>query len=170
MHDLVIRGGRVVDGSGGEPLVTDIAVDNGTIAAIGRVSARGREEIDAREHIVTPGFADLHTHLDAQIGWDPTLTPLPQHGVTTALMGNCGMTFAPVRGSDHALCARLLEDTESAEPVFALGQLFWLGEDEPDYGYPEQNSLQALAAQRRKHPAATFLHLSRESQGQVLRH
>lgn len=133
MHDLVIRGGYLVDGGGGQPLVADIAVDDGTIAAIGQVHARGREEIDAREHVVTPGFVDLHTHLDAQIGWDPFLTPLPQHGVTTALMGNCGMTFAPVRSTDHALLAEMMEAVEDIPAGAITAGLPWSWESYGEY-------------------------------------
>ncbi len=99
-HDWVIRAGLVVDGSGSEPKVADVAIDGGDITAVGRVEAPGRQEIDASGHIVTPGFVDLHTHLDAQIGWDPMLTPVSWHGVTTALLGNCGVTFAPCRPGD----------------------------------------------------------------------
>ena len=95
-HDLVIRGGMVVDGTGNEPVAADVAVDGNSITAVGEVGAPGREEIDAAGHAVTPGFVDIHTHLDAQIGWDPLLTPVTWHGVTTALLGNCGVTFAPL--------------------------------------------------------------------------
>eukprot|EP01036_Dinobryon_divergens_P057106 gene57106-biopygen47331 len=94
-HDLVIRGGVIADGLGGEPFTGDVAVDGGRITTVGRVADRGSTEIDACGQIVSPGFVDLHTLLDAQVGWDPDLTPVSQHGVTTALMGNCGVTFAP---------------------------------------------------------------------------
>src|ERR1700753_81573 len=96
-HDIVIRGGKIVDGTGAEPYSGDIAVKDGRIAEIGKVAETGAHEIDADGAIVTPGFIDLHTHLDAQIGWDPDLTPISWHGVTTALMGNCGVTFAPCK-------------------------------------------------------------------------
>ena len=94
MHDLVIRNGLVVDGAGAEPRKADLAVDGDANTAIGEVSAGGKRVIDTAGHIVMPGFIDLHTHLDAQIGWDPLLTPISWHGVTTALLGNCGLTFA----------------------------------------------------------------------------
>ncbi len=111
-HESVIRGGRIVDGTGGEPFVGDVAIDNGRITAVGEVSQPGRSELDATGHIVTPGFVDIHTHLDAQIGWDPHLTPLSWHGVTTAMLGNCGVTFAPVRPGDHGLLAAMMETVE----------------------------------------------------------
>ena len=86
MHDIVIRNGLVVDGTGTEPVKADIAIDGDTIVAIGEIKESGQKEIDAAGHIVTPGFVDVHTHLDAQIGWDPQLTPISWHGVTTALL------------------------------------------------------------------------------------
>ncbi|HAC81184.1 MAG TPA: amidohydrolase, partial [Deltaproteobacteria bacterium] len=100
-HDLVIRGGELVDGTGAEPRRGDLAIDGNKITAVGKVSGSGREEIDATGRLVTPGFVDVHTHLDAQIGWDPLLTPVSWHGVTTALIGNCGVTFAPCRPDDR---------------------------------------------------------------------
>src|ERR1700746_2128886 len=99
-HDIVIRGGKIVDGTGREPYRGDLGIDGGAITAVGVVEGRGRREIDAEGMTVTPGFVDIHTHLDAQIGWDPDCTPVSWHGVTTALLGNCGVTFAPCRPSD----------------------------------------------------------------------
>jgi len=125
MHDIVIRGGTVVDGSGSEPMIADVAIDADRITAVGEVCPDGRKEIDAHEHIVTPGFVDLHTHLDAQIGWDPFLTPLPQHGVTSALLGNCGMTFAPVRKGDHTLLAGMMEAVEDIPASAIIEGLSW---------------------------------------------
>ena len=113
MFDLVIRNANLVDGTGAPPVAGDIAVDGDTIAAIGAVPGAGREEIDATDHIVTPGFVDLHTHFDAQIGWDPMLTPVSWHGVTTALMGNCGVTFAPCRAEDR----EFLEAAANDQPI-----------------------------------------------------
>ena len=96
-HDLMITGGTVVDGTGAEPIKADLAVTDGRITRIGDLAGdSAAETIDASGKIVTPGFVDLHTHLDAQIGWDPMMTSSSYHGVTTAMIGNCGVTFALV--------------------------------------------------------------------------
>ncbi|MDA0791612.1 MAG: amidohydrolase family protein, partial [Proteobacteria bacterium] len=96
-HEIVIRGGTIVDGTGNESFTGDVAIDGDVITEVGHVTEKGVREIDASGAIVSPGFVDLHTHLDAQIGWDPMLTPISWHGVTTVLMGNCGVTFAPCK-------------------------------------------------------------------------
>lgn len=133
MHDLVIRGGKVVDGSGEVPYFADIAVDAGLISQIGEVPDEGREEIDAAGLIVTPGFVDIHTHYDGQVTWDNRLTPSSQHGVTTVVMGNCGVGFAPCRPEDHDRLIRLMEGVEDIPfPVLATG-LPWNWESFPDY-------------------------------------
>ena len=110
--DLVIRGGTIVDGSGTSQYSGDVAIRNGVIAEIGRVRGVGREEVDARDRIVTPGFVDIHTHYDGQITWDDRLSPSSGHGVTTAVMGNCGVGFAPVRANHHEMLVRLMEGVE----------------------------------------------------------
>ena len=97
MRDLVIRNGFLVDGTGRPGFEGEIAVEAGVIVAVGKNVGRGREEIDARGLLVTPGFVDMHTHYDGQATWDPWLTPSGWHGVTTAVMGNCGVGFAPVK-------------------------------------------------------------------------
>ena len=97
MHDLVVRGGTIVDGTGAPAFTGDLAVDGGVVTQVGRVDGEGREEIDAKGKLVTPGFVDVHTHYDGQVTWDPQLTPSTWHGVTTVVMGNCGVGFAPVR-------------------------------------------------------------------------
>ncbi len=132
-HDIVIRGGDVVDGTGAEPVRGDLAIDGGTIAAVGKVDGRGRREIDAEGLAVTPGFIDLHTHLDAQIGWDPEMTPISWHGVTTALMGNCGVTFAPCRPQDNELLAGMMETVEDIPKNAILTGLPWNWEDYGGY-------------------------------------
>ena len=94
-HDVVVRGGTVVDGTGAPARTADVAVDDGRITAVGRVYGRGEQEIDADGALVTPGWVDIHTHYDGQVTWDPEVTPTSWHGVTTIVMGNCGVGFAP---------------------------------------------------------------------------
>src|SRR5438128_2417429 len=108
-HDMVIRGGMVADGLGGEPVEGDVAVDGDRITAVGRVTGSGREEIDASGRLVTPGFVDIHTHYDGQATWDSHIAPSSWHGVTTAVMGNCGVGFAPVRPGDQHRLIELME-------------------------------------------------------------
>jgi N-acyl-D-aspartate/D-glutamate deacylase len=132
-HDIVIRGGEIVDGSGGEPVKGDIAIDDGLISAVGEVDGKGNEEVDAEGHIVSPGFIDLHTHLDAQIGWDPSMTPVSWHGVSTALMGNCGVTFAPCKPSDRELLAGMMETVEDIPKQAILTGLPWTWEHYGEY-------------------------------------
>ena len=124
-HDLVIRGGELVDGTGAEARPGDLAIDGGTISAVGQVDGKGKREIDARGLAVTPGFVDLHTHLDAQIGWDPQMTPVSWHGVTTALLGNCGVTFAPCKPADVELLAAMMETVEDIPKNAILTGLPW---------------------------------------------
>ena len=124
-HDVVIRGGSVVDGTGAEPYSADIAIDGDTITEIGKVTGKGREEIRADGLNVSPGFIDLHTHLDAQIGWDPQVTSVSWHGVTTALLGNCGVTFAPCKASDREFLAGMMETVEDIPKNAILHGLPW---------------------------------------------
>ena len=130
-HDIVIRGGELVDGSGSGPTLGDLAIDDGIITGVGEVAGQGKREIDARGMAVTPGFVDLHTHLDAQIGWDPEMTPVSWHGVTTALLGNCGVTFAPCKPKDVELLAAMMETVEDIPKNAILTGLPW---DWEDYG------------------------------------
>jgi N-acyl-D-aspartate/D-glutamate deacylase len=132
-HEIVIRGGRIVDGTGSAPWMGDVAIDAGHITALGKVDGRGAREIDADGHIVTPGFVDLHAHLDAQIGWDPTLTPVSWHGVTSVLIGNCGVTFAPCKPSDRELLAGMMETVEDIPKHAILTGLPWSWEDYGGY-------------------------------------
>ena len=124
-HDLVIRGGKVVDGTGNAPFSADVAIDGDTITDIGNVAGSGKEEIDADGLNVSPGFIDLHTHLDAQIGWDPQVTSVSWHGVTTALLGNCGVTFAPCKATDREFLAGMMETVEDIPKNAILHGLPW---------------------------------------------
>ncbi|WP_315722610.1 MULTISPECIES: N-acyl-D-amino-acid deacylase family protein [unclassified Bradyrhizobium] len=131
--DLVIRGGTIADGSGGELYEADVAIADGRIVAVGKVAASGREEIDARGRLVTPGFVDVHTHYDGQVTWSHDISPSSQNGVTTAIMGNCGVGFAPCRPADHQRLIQLMEGVEDIpEPVLEAG-IPWEWESFPDY-------------------------------------
>src|SRR6266498_3554627 len=110
-YDLVIRNGSVVDGSGQRPFRADVAVQGARIAAIGRIGDTGIDEVDAEGHLVTPGFIEVHSHMDAQVFWD-SLGCSAVHGVTTAIMGNCGFTLAPCRESEKDYVMRSLERAE----------------------------------------------------------
>ena len=111
-YDLIIRGGTVVDGTGAPPRTADVAVTDGVVAEVGRVDGSARRIVDADGLTVTPGFVDVHTHFDGQATWDPHLTPSCWHGVTTAIMGNCGIGFAPVRPDRHEWLIALMEGVE----------------------------------------------------------
>src|SRR5271163_1411938 len=109
VYDLVIRNGSVIDGTGAAAYPADVAIAGGRIAAIGRVREPAKQTIDAEGHVVTPGFIDGHTHMDAQINWDPLGTSSCWHGVTSVIMGNCGFTLAPCKESEKDLVFRSLE-------------------------------------------------------------
>ncbi|HLK26310.1 MAG TPA: amidohydrolase family protein [Caulobacteraceae bacterium] len=132
-YDLVVRGGLVYDGSGAAPREADVAVKDGLVAAVGQISGAGAEEIDARGLVVAPGFVDIHTHYDGQATWESRMQPSSWHGVTTVVMGNCGVGFAPCRPDDHDRLIRLMEGVEDIPfPVLAEG-LPWNWESYPDY-------------------------------------
>src|SRR5690606_25689733 len=131
--DIVLRGGTVFDGLGGEGVEADVAVRDGKIAHIGKVSGSGKEEIDARDRIVTPGFVDVHTHYDGQVTWANQLSPSSWHGVTTAVMGNCGVGFAPCRPDDHDELIRLMEGVEDIPFPVLTEDLAWDWKSFPDY-------------------------------------
>ncbi len=133
MHDLIIRGGTVVDGTGAPGQPADVAVDGDRIVAVGAVDGPGRRTIDAEGLTVTPGFVDAHTHLDAQLGWDPEATPSSWHGVTSVVIGNCGVTFAPCRPEDRAWLAEMMESVEDIPAAAILGGLPWDWESYGDY-------------------------------------
>src|SRR6202051_4248895 len=131
--DLVIRGGNIADGLGGEVFEADVAIADGRIVEVGKVLGKGKEEIDARGKLVTPGFVDVHTHYDGQVTWSQDITPSSQNGVTTAIMGNCGVGFAPCKPADHRRLIELMEGVEDIpEPVLSAG-IPWAWESFPDY-------------------------------------
>ena len=131
--DLVLRNGTVIDGSGGDPFRADVAVSGGVITEVGRIGATGREEIDAEGLLITPGFVDIHTHYDGQVTWDSRLAPSSLHGVTTAVMGNCGVGFAPVRPADHAMLVELMEGVEDIPGAALHEGLPWSWSSFPEY-------------------------------------
>lgn len=131
--DMILRGGTIYDGTGGAPYTADIGMRDGRIVEIGRIAARGEAEIDADGAIVTPGFVDIHTHYDGQACWDPLLTPSCYHGVTTAVMGNCGVGFAPLRPGEQDRLIALMEGVEEI-PGSALSEgVPWNWESFADY-------------------------------------
>ena len=148
--DLVIRGGTVIDGSGGEPFVGDVAISDGMIAAIGAFTGSGTEEIDAAGRIVTPGFVDPHTHYDGQAVWSERLSPSSSHGVTSVVIGNCGVGFAPCRAADRAILIDVMEGVEDIPGVVMADGLPWNWETFPEF-------LDALDAGRRDIDLAAFL-------------
>ncbi|CCE09885.1 putative N-acyl-D-amino-acid deacylase family protein (D-aminoacylase) [Bradyrhizobium sp. STM 3843] len=131
--DLVIRGGTIADGTGRALYEADVAMSGGRITEVGKVQAKGREEIDAKGKLVTPGFVDVHTHYDGQVTWSHEISPSSQNGVTTAIMGNCGVGFAPCRPVDHQRLIQLMEGVEDIpEPVLSAG-IPWAWESFPEY-------------------------------------
>src|SRR5689334_3295993 len=110
--DLIIRGGTVIDGTGAPAQTADVGIAGDRIAAVGRLDGAARRTIDADGALVTPGFVDIHTHYDGQATWDARLQPSSDHGVTTVVMGNCGVGFAPVRPTDHERLVELMEGVE----------------------------------------------------------
>src|SRR5262245_9178922 len=133
MHDLVIRNGTVIDGSGGPARVVDVAIDGETITVVGTVADRGRREIDAGGRLVTPGFVDIHTHYDGQVTWDPEVTPSSWHGVTTIVMGNCGVGFAPADPAKRDWLIQLMEGVEDIPGTALVEGMSWNWETFPEY-------------------------------------
>lgn len=131
--DLVIRGGTVIDGSGSDAIAGDVAIVNGRIAAVGRFAGHGREEIDAEGRLVTPGFVDVHSHYDGQVTWEHTLRPSSNHGVTTALLGNCGVGFAPCRAGQRDLLVSVMEGVEDIPEIVMTKGIPWNWETFPEY-------------------------------------
>jgi N-acyl-D-aspartate/D-glutamate deacylase len=132
-YDLVIRNGTVIDGSGLPRYRADVGVMDGKIARIGRIRERGKDEIDAEGHVVAPGFIDGHTHMDAQIFWDPLGTSSCYHGITTAVMGNCGFTLAPCAEKDKHLVVRNLQRAEDIPPAAMEAGIKWTWTTYPEF-------------------------------------
>src|SRR5579864_6191385 len=133
MHDIVIRNGDVVDGTGSAPARADVAIDGDAITEIGVVPGRGAREIDAGGRLVTPGFVDVHTHLDAQLFWDPVASSSCFHGVTAVVLGNCGVTFAPVRPGQESYLAGMMESVEDIQAATIMAGLDWGWETYGEY-------------------------------------
>ncbi|WP_433297976.1 N-acyl-D-amino-acid deacylase family protein [Pseudonocardia sp. CA-142604] len=132
-HDLVVRAGTVVDGTGSPPRTADVAVRDGRITEVGRVSGRGRREITADGAVVAPGFVDIHTHYDGQATWESRLQPSSWHGVTTVVMGNCGVGFAPVEPVHHDRLIELMEGVEDIPGIALHEGLRWDWRTFPEY-------------------------------------
>jgi N-acyl-D-aspartate/D-glutamate deacylase len=132
-HDLVIRGGNVIDGTGADGRLADVAIRDGKISEVGRVSSCGAREIDASGALVTPGFVDIHTHYDGQAAWSNRMSPSSHHGVTTVVMGNCGVGFAPVRTTDHNMLVELMEGVEDIPGIALHEGIGWQWESFSDY-------------------------------------
>ena len=152
--DLLIRNGQVVDGSGTPAFAADVAVKDGKITAVGTVAGSATREIDARGHLVTPGFIDIHTHYDGQAIWDTQMAPSSWHGVTTVVMGNCGVGFAPVKAADRAAVIELMEGVEDIPGACLTEGLKWNWESFSDY-------LDALDASRATLTCARNCHTAR---------
>ncbi len=133
MHDLVIRGGTLIDGTGSPGRVADLAIDGRTIVAVGEAVGTGRREIDATGQLVTPGWVDVHTHYDGQVTWDPYLSPSSWHGVTTVVMGNCGVGFAPVRAGQENFLMELMEGVEDIPLAVLTEGMPWNWETFAEY-------------------------------------
>src|SRR6267154_3913207 len=148
--DLIIRNGTIVDGLGGDPYVGDVAISDGVIAAVGSVDGEATRELDATGLLVTPGFIDLHTHYDGQAIWSDRMVPSSAHGVTTALMGNCGVGFAPCRPEDHDVLVDVMAGVEDIPGVVMVDGLPWTWETFPEF-------LDALDAGKRDIDVAAYL-------------
>src|SRR5690606_27872273 len=133
VHELVIRGGTVVDGTGAAAVTADVAIAGGRITAVGKVDERGEREVDADGLVVAPGWVDIHTHYDGQVSWDPELSPSSWHGVTTVVMGNCGVGFAPVRPDGRDFLVELMEGVEDIPGTAHHEGITWEWETFPEY-------------------------------------
>jgi N-acyl-D-amino-acid deacylase len=159
MHDIVIRGGTIIDGTGKPPFSGDLAIEGARIAGVGGRQGPARREIDASGLLVTPGWVDAHTHYDGQAMWDPLLAPSCWHGVTTAIFGNCGVGFAPVRRQHRAALMELMEGVEEIPGVVLADGLTWDWETFPDFLDALERRPRAIdiAAQLAHHPLRVYV-------------
>src|SRR3954470_3398062 len=132
-HEVVIRGGSVVDGTGAAKRTADVAIDGGGITEVGPVDGSAARVIDADGLLVTPGFVDIHAHYDGQASWDERMIPSSWHGVTTVVVGNCGVGFAPVRPTDHERLVELMEGVEDIPGTVLHEGLAWNWRSFPEF-------------------------------------
>lgn len=159
MHDIVIRGGKILDGTGSAAFTGDVAIDGEKIVSVGGKAGPGRREIDADGLLVTPGWVDVHTHYDGQATWDPLITPSSWHGVTTVLFGNCGVGFAPVRRQDREAVIELMEGVEDIPGITLTEGLKWDWESFPEYldALERQPRAIDIGAQIPHHPLRVYV-------------
>jgi N-acyl-D-amino-acid deacylase len=159
MHDIVIRGGTIIDGTGKPGYVGDVAIDGDVLAAVGGEIGPGKHEIDAKGLLVTPGWVDVHTHYDGQATWDPMLAPSSWHGVTTVLFGNCGVGFAPCKPEDHDALIDLMEGVEDIPGIVLAEGLKWDWESFPEFLDALERQPRAIdvGAQMPHHPLRVYV-------------
>lgn len=159
MHDIVIRGGTIIDGTGAKGFIGDVAIYGDKLAQVGGDVGPGKREIDAKGLLVTPGWVDVHTHYDGQATWDPMLAPSSWHGVTTVLFGNCGVGFAPCKPQDHDALIDLMEGVEDIPGIVLSEGLKWDWESFPEFldALERQPRAIDIGAQMPHHPLRVYV-------------